>query len=555
MIRKRLLPLAIIVLVSIALGACDLLPTQETATQLPDQDLLATAAAQTVAAELTAQPTATSATSTPTLAVVTDTPELVSPSPEPTETQIPTPVSYTNEEYGFSFDHLSSWDVQGVPHSLQLSKGELNLIVGYRFPEESVSITGTGTPAGDFETRGQISFLGREIDRVALVYESKVKALYYDGANEEITVFDAEQTPQLVFSISLQVEDVEVNFEDVDIPEAAQSEVDAILESFSVTFEQEGVCTDQAEFVEDVTIPDDTIVAAGDTFEKTWRLRNTGTCTWTTEYQIVFDNGDQMDAESLAPLPQEVDPEETVDISVELTAPGAEGTYRGDWKLQNADGQVFGVGEDSDLTFWVQVVVEITETTDDLNLGNADWRDNLNDASYWFLLDTEDTLWDVEDGQLIMTSFNPGSGDRWGLSTQPALADFYLEAVFITGETCSGLDRYGVLTRSPEPNSGYVFGFSCDGRYRIYKWDGENEIYTALREWTSASSIRQGPDQTNRLGFFAQGTTLKLYANGNLLEELTDSTYDEGRFGLFIGSTNTQDLQVMVDEIAYWLLE
>jgi hypothetical protein len=40
-----------------------------------------------------------------------------------------------------------------------------------------------------------------------------------------------------------------------------------------------------------------------------------------------------------------------------------------------------------------------------------------------------------------------------------------------------------------------------------------------------------------------------------LLEELTDSTYDEGRFGLFIGSTNTQDLQVMVDEIAYWLLE
>ena len=33
---------------------------------------------------------------------------------------------------------------------------------------------------------------------------------------------------------------------------------------------------------------------------------------------------------------------------------------------------------------------------------------------------------------------------------------------------------------------------------------------------------------------------------------LTDNTYDEGRFGLFIGSVNTNDLEIFVEEIAYW---
>jgi hypothetical protein len=263
-----------------------------------------------------------------------------------------------------------------------------------------------------------------------------------------------------------------------------------------------------------------------------------------------------MGAESPIPLPGDVQPGDPVDISAGMTAPGTEDTYRGEWQLHNPDGVALGPTLDTDLTFWVQIVVEVTETTDDLNLGDADWRDEFNSAANWTLLtadDTQNTEWEVEDGQLIMTSFSPGGLDEWGVSNQPALTDFYLEATFTTGNTCSGLDRYGLLARAPDPNSGYVYGFSCDGRYRIYKWDGEN--YTAMREWTSASSIRQGPEQTNRVGFYAQGDAIRLYANGFLLEEMTDSTYEEGEFGLFSGSRNTEDLQIFVDEVAYWILE
>jgi hypothetical protein len=127
-----------------------------------------------------------------------------------------------------------------------------------------------------------------------------------------------------------------------------------------------------------------------------------------------------------------------------------------------------------------------------------------------------------------------------------------MEIKATTGEECSGLDRYGLLLRAPDPNEGYVYGFSCDGRFRIYKWDGEN--YRAIQEWKSPPHIKTGPDQTNLLGIWMSGDTIRLYANRILIGEYTDNTYDEGRFGLFIGSSETEDFEVYIDEVSYWLL-
>ena len=315
-------------------------------------------------------------------------------------------------------------------------------------------------------------------------------------------------------------------------------------------------CTDKATFVSDVTVDDGMVFLPGQEFEKTWQLKNSGTCTWTTSYGVVFDNGDRMSAESPVAMPKEVKPGETVNISVKMTAPATDGSYRGDWKLRNQAGQVFGVGSKADGTFWVKITVGQSENQDNqdvLDLGTPDWKDSFDDSSNWYLLDTENTIFEVDDGHMIMTVNEAGHAEEWGLSTRPELSDFYIEATFKTGDTCSGLDRYGMLLRAPEQNAGYVFGFSCDGRYRLYKWDGEH--YKGLKEWTSSAYIFSGPDKTNRVGFWAEGSKLKLYANGNLLYELEDDTYDSGRIGLYVGSTNTNDLKIYVEEIAYWLLD
>lgn len=121
-------------------------------------------------------------------------------------------------------------------------------------------------------------------------------------------------------------------------------------------------CTNKARFVTDVTIPDDTNIPAGDTFDKTWRLRNTGTCTWTTDYDVVFESGNIMAGPPSSPLPGAVPPNAEVDVTISLTAPTSDGTHRGNWLLRDAAGVLFGLGVDSDIPFFVQIVVGATPT-------------------------------------------------------------------------------------------------------------------------------------------------------------------------------------------------
>ena len=113
---------------------------------------------------------------------------------------------------------------------------------------------------------------------------------------------------------------------------------------------------DRAQFVKDLSVPDNTEIAAGTTFVKTWRIKNNGSCTWTSGYALVFYNGDAMSGPASAPITTgTVPPDSTIDISVTLIAPTTTGTYKGNWRLRNAGGALFGIGENADQSFYVQI--------------------------------------------------------------------------------------------------------------------------------------------------------------------------------------------------------
>lgn len=114
---------------------------------------------------------------------------------------------------------------------------------------------------------------------------------------------------------------------------------------------------DAASFESDVTYPDGSSVSRGSTFTKVWRIKNIGTCTWSSSYAIVFVSGEQLGAPNAVPLPGSVGPGQTIDVPVNMTAPNAEGRYRGDWKLRNSSGVVFGVGASGNSNFYVDVNV------------------------------------------------------------------------------------------------------------------------------------------------------------------------------------------------------
>ena len=139
-------------------------------------------------------------------------------------------------------------------------------------------------------------------------------------------------------------------------PTAPSPTVAAVTQPAPTAAARAGDCIDRATFERDVTIADDTVFQPGEAFVKTWRLYNSGTCPWGEGYSLVFAYGDRMDASPSSPLPQ-TEPGASVDVSLDMKAPASAGQHAGNWQLQNAAGQHFGVGVTGNDYFWVQVVV------------------------------------------------------------------------------------------------------------------------------------------------------------------------------------------------------
>jgi len=113
---------------------------------------------------------------------------------------------------------------------------------------------------------------------------------------------------------------------------------------------------DKSAYINDVTIPDGTILAPGQTFVKTWKLQNTGSCTWSADYSLAFVSGIVMGG-STTTIGQSMASGAQAEISVSLTAPSTVGTYTGYWRLSNEQGVAFGV------TVYVQIVVSNDAST------------------------------------------------------------------------------------------------------------------------------------------------------------------------------------------------
>jgi hypothetical protein len=137
-------------------------------------------------------------------------------------------------------------------------------------------------------------------------------------------------------------------------------------------------CTNSIAFVQDLSVPDDTVFGPGESFEKSWQLRNIGTCPWTTDYALIFAGGDDLGGSLSVPLESAVVPGQTVDITIPLDAPETLGTYRADYLMADSTGNPFGVDGFADQVIWVQIVVGVPEATPLPNsgvIGGVVWED------------------------------------------------------------------------------------------------------------------------------------------------------------------------------------
>lgn len=136
-------------------------------------------------------------------------------------------------------------------------------------------------------------------------------------------------------------------------------------------------CND-AVFLEDVSVLDGTTFPPGEAFLKEWQVRNVGSCTWTTDYELVFVGGNRLGASAAIPLAETVRPGESVELGAYMFAPQTPGTYRGFWMLRNEQGERFGVGNNANDSFRVEITVvgDVTRHKYDFALDYCDaiWR-------------------------------------------------------------------------------------------------------------------------------------------------------------------------------------
>lgn len=115
----------------------------------------------------------------------------------------------------------------------------------------------------------------------------------------------------------------------------------------------------QFDLISDVNYPPGTVVKPGTKFDKTWTVRNTGTCEWTHEFDLILSGGEDFGTNKRADFPnQTVYPGDTVELTIaNLVAPQTAGTYYSYWMITEPGGARFGYGPDRSWGLGIQIVV------------------------------------------------------------------------------------------------------------------------------------------------------------------------------------------------------
>jgi hypothetical protein len=174
----------------------------------------------------------------------------------------------------------------------------------------------------------------------------------------------------------------------------------------------------------DVSIPPGTRMQPGEAFVKTWRVQNTGTCTWTSQYSLVFASGEPMTSQSQVAWSGEIPSGGTLEVSIDMTAPSSPGEHQSAWLLRSPTGETFGLGGNVNTPLVARIEVAAaataTPTVTPPTTGSLIGRALLNGVpAAGVSLRLEDRVFNV------IASLQTGSDGTFTFSNIPAYADGY----------------------------------------------------------------------------------------------------------------------------------
>lgn len=152
---------------------------------------------------------------------------------------------------------------------------------------------------------------------------------------------------------------------------------------------------------------------------------------------------------------------------------------------------------------------------------------------------TQDTIGivSVNEGSITL-SVNSSRGTLTALRKFTSLSDFYFESV-MTVNLCKKEDQVGVIFRAAGSQSYFRLLFKYDGRYSLQEVTGGQPI--VLVDWSVSNQLQPGLNAPVKVGIWAYGKTIRIYLNGQLLDEVENNTFYNGGIGFYAraaGDTN-----------------
>jgi hypothetical protein len=171
------------------------------------------------------------------------------PTPPPAPITEKDLITYVNDDYQLAFIYPSDWELEEVPGgqevaggesagTVHLTKGTLRLAIQFKRTGDPTVLGPSSRPAGEIEERGTVMVLGREIARQVLVFEGQDKSVFLGDRFDDLELY-------------VQLDDgygVQIDYEAIQIPESAQSAMDAILGSLTRTGEPASQAPDTATY-------------------------------------------------------------------------------------------------------------------------------------------------------------------------------------------------------------------------------------------------------------------------------------------------------------------
>jgi hypothetical protein len=172
------------------------------------------------------------------------------------------------------------------------------------------------------------------------------------------------------------------------------------------------------------------------------------------------------------------------------------------------------------------------------------FQDDFSDTSSgWDRVDAPEGVTDYANGGYRIFVDQTGH-DYWG---NPGL-DFGDVHIEVDATKVGGPDDndLGLICRYQDTDNFYAFYVSSDGFASITKVVDGNQELMGSENWLETAAVRQG-NATNRIRADCVGDSLALYANGELVHSVADSTFASGDVGLIAGTFSEGGTDVLFD--------